>query len=221
MKKIIFILLSSLFTGIFSCSELLSASSPVLIQDLDQSSIVKTTIPVTDSTSITPAYVYSNQSTLLETILSTSSLQTTESHLYTSAPIITTVPAYNIQFGNHTLEIRNVDSTTVNSGNHVNKIGKLLYGHNSATVFGDLQTLSLGETFTVTENNLVTTYQITAITLYEKNPDGRLQLNGSGNYMKAIRDKALGHDIALMTCAGTSYGNQDASHRLVIFADTI
>ena len=29
------------------------------------------------------------------------------------------------------------------------------------------------------------------------------------------------YDLALMTCYGTSYGNGDASHRLVVFANRL
>jgi len=134
---------------------------------------------------------------------------------------VASAPKNSISVAGRTLNIVNVNSTSVDSGNHVNRIGKLLYGHNSATVFKNLSSLKIGSTFSVTIDGSTKTYRVAKITTYEKNKDGRLQLNGSGNYMKAIRDKALGHDLAVMTCAGTSYGNGDASHRLVIFANAI
>ena len=76
--------------------------------------------------------------------------------------------------------------------------------------------------FTLTENGLTTTYRVTGITVFEKNPTTKtLQLNGSGSYMRPLVENAMGHSVALMTCSGTSYGNGDASHRLVVFADKI
>ena len=57
--------------------------------------------------------------------------------------------------------------------------------------------------------------------MFEKNQEnGRLQLDGSGNYMNSV-STAWGHSIALMTCAGQSLGSGDATHRLVVFADAL
>lgn len=138
------------------------------------------------------------------------------------------IPANSISFLGRTINIVDVASTAVNAGNHVNKYGaKFLYGHNLAGVFGALTSLGVGSTFSVTYNGVVTNYQVREVITYEKNTDnGRLQLNGHGNYMKAVanatnKDTGVVYDISLMTCAGTSYGNGDASHRLVIFANAI
>lgn len=135
-------------------------------------------------------------------------------------------PTNNIQITGRTLQITDVSSTTVNAGNHVNRYGdRFLYGHNSSAVFGGLNGLGIGSTFTVTYNGVSTNYSVTNIVVFEKNRDnGLLQINGSGNYMnavsKAVHD-GVHYDLSLMTCYGTSYGNGDASHRLVIFANAI
>lgn len=231
MKNLLYLFLSSSLLWTFGCPGVLSASDSVILTGLDNSNIVETFIPdtftpvitpvVTPVTVVSPAPVVQQPTPVIVTPAKTpeTPVETT-----TPAPILApapTVPADNITINGRTIGITAVDSTTRESGNGVNKIGKLLYGHNSSAVFGDLDTLTIGSTFTITENGETKTYQVSKITTYEKNPDGRLQLGGSGSYMKAIRDRALGHSVAIMTCAGTSYGNGDASHRLVIFADII
>ena len=58
-----------------------------------------------------------------------------------------------------------------------------------------------------------------AIQIYRKTEDGNLE-NDRG-LMTRIANTALGYDVALFTCHGTSYGNGDASHRLVVFANAV
>ena len=99
------------------------------------------------------------------------------------------------------------------------KTGKLVYGHNTGTLLGSLHSLGVGQTFTVTEGGAVTTYRVSDRVLYEKTADG--YLNHNKGLMGSIMRTAMGHGVALMTCAGTSYGNGDASHRLVIYGDAV
>ena len=72
---------------------------------------------------------------------------------------------------------------------------------------------------------MTTNYQVAERVIFEKNRDnGRLQIGGNGNYMRGVADAKYGgiqYSISLMTCSGTSYGNGDASHRLVLFANRI
>lgn len=138
-----------------------------------------------------------------------------------AAPVAT--PANNIQIAGRSIEIVSVGSTTVDAGNHVNKYGSLLYGHNSVGVFGGILNMGVGSTFTVTYGGVTTTYRVANAVMFEKN-NGLLQVNGSGNFMDATsRAVYMGthYSIALMTCAGASYGNGDASHRYVLFANAI
>lgn len=138
-----------------------------------------------------------------------------------AAPVA--MPANNIQIAGRTIEVVGVGSTTVDAGNHVNKYGSLLYGHNSAAVFGGILNLGVGSTFTVTYGGVTTTYQVANAVMFEKN-NGLLQVNGSGSFMEATsRAIYMGthYSVALMTCAGTSYGNGDASHRYVLFANAV
>ncbi len=96
---------------------------------------------------------------------------------------------------------------------------KLIYGHNSTRLLGNLSARYVGETITITEAGTTKTYRVADIQLYEKTADGRL--NGTPRLMNKIARTALGHDVALMTCAGTPDGKGGASHRLVVFADAM
>lgn len=108
------------------------------------------------------------------------------------------------------------------SYNDIYKTSKLIYAHNSSNLFGNLKSLGIGATFTITDSGVTKTYVVSDKVTFEKN-NGLLQLNGSGNYMGRITYSAGygkgNHSLALMTCAGTSLGGGDATHRLVIFAD--
>ncbi len=117
-----------------------------------------------------------------------------------------------------------VGSTTVDAGDHVNKYGsRFYYGHNTGAVFGGLYGLGVGSNFSIYNGGVLHNYRVSKVVIFEKNTaNGRLELNGSGNYMKSVAEARSGgvqYDVSLMTCYGTSYGNGDASHRLVIFAN--
>lgn len=196
MRKILFLIGASLFTSCFSCFEPLSADDFLRFSDLDQ-------IKISEIVSETPLEIPTTP---------------------VAEPPVEILEDY-LAFNGRKIPLTEVDSTDRESGDGVNKINKLIYGHNSASVFAGLDTLTAGATFTISLGGAETTYRVFASVIYDKNPDGRLQLNGKGSYMKAIRDRAsynnTPHDLALMTCAGISYGNGDASQRLVIFADAI
>ena len=97
------------------------------------------------------------------------------------------------------------------------RTGKFIYGHNSSNLLGNLGNLNIGDNFTITENGVVSNYRVADKVLYEKSANG--YLNGSWSLTYDVEVNASGHSVSLMTCAGTSYGNGDASHRLVVFAD--
>lgn len=99
------------------------------------------------------------------------------------------------------------------------KFNKMIYGHNSWNLLGNLSGRYVGEVFTVTEGGVARQYRVAMVQIYQKTADGFL--NGDKRLMGNIANTALGYDVALLTCAGTSYGNGDASHRLVVFANAI
>lgn len=99
------------------------------------------------------------------------------------------------------------------------KFRNLVYGHNTGNLLGSLSARYAGEIIKITEGGVTQDYRVAAVLTYEKNADGNL--NGDPNLMRSIVYTALGHDVALMTCAGRSLGGGDATHRLVVYADAV
>ena len=129
-----------------------------------------------------------------------------------------------ISVSGRNIPVIEVSSTALDAGDHVNKYGdRFYYGHNSGNVFGGLVNYGVGTTFSINSNGTTHNYRVAKVVVYEKNAElGRLQLNGSGSYMKAVsqaRSDGVQYSIALMTCHGTPYGNGGATHRLVLFAN--
>lgn len=212
MAKRLFLLLFSAFIGIFATPEVLMASDTVDVQGIDNARIVET-VPVAEEPVVENAVVTSQ---------STNVVPARETYI---APVYV-APSNNISIAGRILEIVDVTDTAVDSGGHVNKYGgKFLYGHNSVAVFGGLTGLGVGSGFSVTYGGATTNYVVSKIVIYEKNVEtGKLQLNGVGSYMRDVADaKSDGvyYDLSIMTCYGTSYGNGDASHRWVIFANAV
>lgn len=100
------------------------------------------------------------------------------------------------------------------------RTGKFIYAHNSSGLFGNLNYLEYGEIFTITEGGVTQSYQVMDKVVYEKSLESGL-LNGSKSLTKAVEYEANGYDVSIMTCYGTIYGNGDASHRLVVFANAV
>lgn len=224
MAKRLFLLLISGLIGIISAPEILMASDSFDLNGLDKTGIVET-VPVVaedepeeeqedeeESTAQTTSYSYGYDSY---------SYDSDEE----SEPVYE-APSDSITIAGRTLDIVDVSDTTVDAGGHVNKYGdRFLYGHNTSNVFGGLTSLGVGSRFSVTYDGDTTYYVVTKVVIYEKNRDtGKLQLNGSGSYMRSVANAkydGVQYDLSIMTCYGTSYGNGDASHRLVLFANAI
>lgn len=105
------------------------------------------------------------------------------------------------------------------SYNGLYKFRKMIYGHNTANLLGNLPARKVGEIITITEGGVAKKYRIAGAQVYRKTSDGYLE--GNSRLMNDIANNAMGHDVAFLTCHGTSYGNGDASHRYVVFADAI
>lgn len=220
-KKFLILLFSS-FVGIISNPELPFASDNVIPSDISGAvetvleaprpvetvSVVTKSVPATTTapvTTVTPA---------------------TPAPVAQSAPTPVATPQINhISIAGRSLEFVDVANTGVDSGNHVNRYNsKFYYGHNSANVFRPLYNVGVGDTFSVTENGTTKKYQVKAVAIYEKVNDYTLRLNGQELKMSVVaraRYSGVNYDISVMTCYGTSYGNGDASHRLVLFANAI
>lgn len=213
MAKRLFLLLFSSFLGIFSGPEILMASDSFNLSGLDNTGITET-IPIAIEE---PQSVEETTSQIVYTKPATT---------YVAPTPVYVAPTNSISVAGRTIDVVDVADTTVDAGNHVNKYGgRFFYGHNSAGVFGGLGSLGVGSIFSITYGGMTTNYQVTKVVMYEKNTStGRLQLNGSGNYMRQVADAKSGdiqYSVSLMTCAGQSLGHGDATHRLVIFANAI
>lgn len=116
-----------------------------------------------------------------------------------------------------------VNGTNDDAGSRIAKYNNFYYGHNSANVLGSLSSLPIGATFSITENGQTKKYQIAKSETFEKIGANKLATldNPSRDYSNAIYSasyKGKKYDIALMTCAGVSLGNGDATERYVVFA---
>lgn len=136
---------------------------------------------------------------------------------FESEPVILVAPAAPI---NYTVTIR-TNTIQVNNLSYGDIYGfrKLVYGHNSGNLLGNLIYRYAGEIINITENGTTMSYRVAEVAIYEKHADGTLE--GDAGLMARIANGALGHSVALMTCAGTPLGNGDATHRLVVFADAV
>ena len=137
------------------------------------------------------------------------------------APVVAAPAAgYAPQIMNYTVTIQSGEMVAHGlSYGDIYKTGRLVYGHNSSNLLGNLVYRSIGETISVTEGGVTQNYQVVNMVTYEKTADG--YLNNDPYLMGDITYTAMGYDIALMTCAGVSYGNGDASHRLVVYANAV
>lgn len=95
---------------------------------------------------------------------------------------------------------------------------KLVYAHNSANLFGGLSALAPGQTFSLSESGITRQYRVAAQAVYANTPTG---LDGDPELMGEVAYEALGHSVALMTCAGIPYGNGNSTARLVVYGDEI
>lgn len=142
----------------------------------------------------------------------------------------------SIYIAGNDIPIFHSSNTMIDAGNEVGLYGShFLYGHNTAHVFGGLRYLGVGDRFTVTLDGVTRTYQI-------MNTDTREKSYFEGSFyrqkkmpgmvvfepvrvMNAITSngeyQGQYYDYIIMTCAGTSYGNGDASHRLILMANEI
>lgn len=142
-------------------------------------------------------------------------------------PVIAKAPVAGMTMAVATPKMVNYDVTIVTdkivaknlSYSDIYRTGKFIYGHNSSNLFGNLKYLNIGDVFTITEFGVVQKYRVMDKVIYEKAGNG--YLNGSKSLTKEVEFNANGYNVSIMTCSGTAYGNGDASHRLVLFANAV
>ncbi|MBQ8985191.1 hypothetical protein IJ076_01365 [Candidatus Saccharibacteria bacterium] len=221
MKNYILVLLSVMAIGLLTSGTFGDTKADV-VPDTDETvSLLQEKTPVNEES--------------LETLASNA---TFSSYTYT-APKNTTVkasnnPGYDYQV---TAYKATFDAVPL-SYTDVYKTNNLIYAHNSSNLFGNLGTHGIGSTISVKENGAITTYLVKDVRIFKKTSATTLELchNGyndcTGSHMANIARANLtdivngvkyssNYSVAFMTCTGTSYGNGDASHRLVIYADRI
>ena len=129
-------------------------------------------------------------------------------------------PSYanSISINGKYLELVHVSNPAINAERHVNKYNKMFYGHNSPEVFKGIENVS---EFSVTENGIVSRYRVMEKHTFEKHSATALSLNGQVYTMASLANYAWGYDAIVVTCAGQSLGNGDATHRLLLFVNKI
>lgn len=220
MAKRLFLLIISSFFGIINAPDILMASDSFVPSGISNVGISETVAIVEE-----PESEETEEKIVEEEYVEPAYVETE----YVAPEYVEPVyvaPSNSISIAGRTLEIVDVADTTVNSGDHVNKYGdRFLYGHNTVGVFGGLVNLGAGSIFSVTYDGVTRNYVVAKIVIFEKNVgNGKLQLNGEGSYMRSVanaKSDGMQYDLSIMTCYGTSYGNGDASHRWVIFANAI
>ncbi len=95
--------------------------------------------------------------------------------------------------------------------------GKFYFGHNTSYLFGGLANMSVGDNFSITIAGYKHNYRVMHIEVVEKISI----MNGEMIDIAGARWKGRNYSVSLMTCAGQSYGNGDASHRTLVFANEI
>lgn len=206
-RKTLILLLSS-FIWIIGAPDFLLASDEVDLNGFNDSKIVQTVIP-----EVKPVAqpVYRAATPVRRTTVAAS-----------PAP----VAANRLNLAGRSLTVEYTSSTAVNAGNVVKFYNnKFLYGHNSGHVLGFLPTVGVGTVFSLTFNGVTTNYRVSNKVEYAKTGPTTLGLNGATINMSRVANgyspDGVRHSISIMTCSGVSYGNGDASHRLVLFADAI
>ena len=200
MAKRLFLLLFSSFVGIFGSPEFLTASDSFVAATPEFNAVETILEPEPESEPV-------------------STQEVAPVVVNYTAPVAGYQPVAS-QLKNYTVTISTNKMIAENlSYNDIYKFRKLVYGHNSGNLLGNLGSLAIGEVFTITEGGVTKNYRVADKVIYRKTADGYLENNKS--LMRQIAYDAMGHSVALMTCAGQPLGGGDATHRLVVYADAI
>lgn len=213
MAKRLFLLLFSASMGIINAPEILMASDDFDLNGLSNIGIVET-VPIVEEPVVDTSV---EKESVAESSVANADEPTT-AEVYYAQEIVSQKANYTVSFYiNSKREYMNTANNLSYDGLY--KFKKMIYGHNSWNLLGSLVNRYVGEVFTVTEGGTTRDYQVMAVRIYRKTADGNLE-NDPG-LMNNIATTALGYDLALFTCYGTSYGNGDASHRIAVFANAV
>ena len=228
LKRLIIILFSG-FLGIIGAPEILMASDDFLPTGLSNERIAETVQVVEE-----PPVERSEEEISVEQSDGTLvyGADYGEQEVVEYQPVV--LPANRIEVGGKVIEMIDSDNTANDAGGYAARYNNyFIYGHNSAGVFAVLYGVGVNDVFSIAYGGTTTSYRVKNTIIYRKTgetslrvDDARSDIDGEDVPMKYIangQEKRGGRrsDSVLMTCDGTSYGNGDASHRLVIFADVI
>ncbi len=210
-KRLIISILYS-FIGVISVPQFLAASDLVAVTGIDDKNVVETVVPV-EPEPVTVAVNNTNNTDNTKVVKKS----TTKATYVAPAPV-STPSIVNYRVTNHIGSVSEYIKTAKSlSYNSIYKYKKMIYGHNTSNLLGSLASRYVGETISITDNGQTRDYKVMLVRTYRKTSDGNLE--NDPYLMTDIANSAFGYDVALLTCAGTTYGNGDASHRLVVYAN--
>ena len=130
------------------------------------------------------------------------------------------VPSFDYGVTMHIASISEYNSVAYNlSYSDIYRFRNLVFAHNSYNLFGNLSSAREGSIVTVRDGGAAQRYRVASIVYYNKYDNGTLE--NDPYLVNTISRTAMGHSIALMTCAGVPLGNGDATQRLVVYADAV
>lgn len=199
-------ILASSFIGILSNPEFLAASDSILVSDLDRTNITETKI-----SNIEFKIAESTPEVVAKTVI--------KAPVAGVAKVETEVVKNKIVFSWGEQNLKNVASTSVDSGKDVARVGKLLWAHEN-TSFNNIKKLKIGDTFSVIENGVAKKYKVaknpinqTAGVKLQATKKSMYHESVGEIYINAMTDRGFGgHDLVLMTCDGNN-------SRFVVVAD--
>ena len=136
----------------------------------------------------------------------------------------TSIPTYYVTVHASQIQSQNLSNTDIY------KTGKLIYGHDSDHLLASAKSLQIGSTFTVVENGITSTYQVSDFRIFYKSSIYDLELCTSGYdncaggtyhtdfFQTSSTFRGQNYDVALFTCDGP---NVSGTHRRVVFANKI
>ncbi|MBR3052416.1 hypothetical protein IKG60_02240 [Candidatus Saccharibacteria bacterium] len=207
MAKSLLIMIFSALMTLVGNSVALMATDTVAVTGIDSSRAVET-VPLPEpepAEPATPAAPVAGSNTV--PIMPTIYTQTYEAPVQPAAPVVTNYTVtYNV------VSVAEYNALAYNlSYSDIYKFRKLVYGHNSSNLLGSLAHKNVGETITVTEGGVATSYQIVW-----KQELHKESANNLGGYTMSSIANGLGmYDLAFVTCSG--YG--DTPYRWVLFAN--
>lgn len=118
------------------------------------------------------------------------------------------------------IDIFTSSDTSINAGNRVAQFirgrydGRFFYGHNYSHVLGGLAGVPVGSSFSIDLDGIGHNYSV-ALVVTVPNDDA---LANSMSKIAMAKYGGVSYDVAIMTCAGTPYGDGNATHRTILFA---